>query len=275
MFKKQIKNLVALTTKKIANWAVLKGCIKQDELIYQLSNYEKITTKYGELNLFCPGEIPTWRAKTFFTKEPETLEWIDSFSSEDTMLDIGANIGQYSLYAGLKGHKTIAIEPLSDNYFILQKNLEFNKLDNVTAFCLCLYDENKLDTLKIRNNGFGQAQNSFDESIGAFDESYGYEVQQGVVGLTIDYLCEKTFVPNHIKIDVDGHELKVIQSASKTLNDKNLKSIFIEMNEKSNKHQQICDFVCSKGFVISERLSSDMMSGGKFAMFKNYIFKRS
>jgi FkbM family methyltransferase len=274
MLKKYVKKSVALATEKIARWAVKKGCIKQDNLIYLLSNYEKIVTKFGELTLFCPGEIPTWRAKTFFTKEPETLQWIDSFGPEETMLDIGANIGQYSIYAALKNHKVMAIEPMSDNYFILQKNIEINKLENVTAFCLCMYDENKIDTLKIRNNGFGQAQNSFDENVGAFDESYEYEVQQGVVGITVDYLCQKTFIPNHIKIDVDGHELKVIYGASDTLRNKILKSVFIEMNEKSSKYQQICDFICSKGFIISEKLSSDMMKNSKFSMFKNYIFKR-
>ena len=32
---------------------------------------------------FIPNEIIDWRIKTFFTKEPETLEWIDTFEGEN------------------------------------------------------------------------------------------------------------------------------------------------------------------------------------------------
>jgi hypothetical protein len=41
-----------------------------------------------------------WRAGHYDNKEPDTLDWIDAFLKEgDTLYDIGANIGQYSLYA--------------------------------------------------------------------------------------------------------------------------------------------------------------------------------
>ena len=49
------------------------------------------------------NEIPKFRAETFWTKEPETIQWIDdnlSFKSKtDLFIDVGANIGIYSLYA--------------------------------------------------------------------------------------------------------------------------------------------------------------------------------
>ena len=41
-----------------------------------------------------------WRAQTFATKEPDTLDWLRSeLRPGDVLYDVGANIGQYSLYA--------------------------------------------------------------------------------------------------------------------------------------------------------------------------------
>ena len=43
------------------------------------------------------------RAETLFTKEPDMIDWIDSFPEDFVLWDIGANVGIYSIYAGLKG----------------------------------------------------------------------------------------------------------------------------------------------------------------------------
>ena len=41
------------------------------------------------------------RIKTYATKEPETLQWIDEFEKGSVLWDIGANIGLLSVHAGL------------------------------------------------------------------------------------------------------------------------------------------------------------------------------
>ena len=163
MLKKKIKAMIANFTRQCVRFCVYRGCLKQDDVVFELSHYEKVSSDIGELTFFCPGEIPIWRAKTFFEKEPETLKWINSFSKDDTFLDVGANVGLYCAYASRKGHRVWAVEPLVENYFILQRNIYLNKLKNIKAFCACFYNENKIDTLKIRNMGFGQASNSFHE----------------------------------------------------------------------------------------------------------------
>ena len=53
----------------------------------------------------CPNSLIQWRAETFFTKEPETIEWINTFKSDETLFDVGANIGLYSIYAAQRGIK--------------------------------------------------------------------------------------------------------------------------------------------------------------------------
>ncbi len=274
MLKQKIKDYVAKIMQKCVAFCVKKGCLKQDDLVYKFSHYERVQSDVGDLVFFCPGEIPSWRAKTFFTKEPETLSWINLFKSNETFLDVGANVGLYTIYASKKGHKVWAIEPLAENYFILQRNIFINKLQNVKAFCACLYNENKIDSLKVRNSGFGQATNSFHESVGAYDEIYHWEYEQGVVAFTLDYFSEKMGVPNHVKIDVDGHELKILEGSKATLSNSNLKSVLIEMNEESAKFNGILRLMSDHGFEVTEKSHSEMMNNAKYHMFKNYIFMR-
>jgi hypothetical protein len=68
----------------------------------------QVKTDFGDIKLFTPGEIPLWRANTLLTKEPDTIEWINSFEKEDVFWDIGANNGNYSLYAAIKGIQVMA-----------------------------------------------------------------------------------------------------------------------------------------------------------------------
>jgi hypothetical protein len=61
-----------------------------------------VETKYGILQFYCPSETSLWRAETLLTKEPETIEWIETFNEESVFWDVGANIGVYSLYAAAR-----------------------------------------------------------------------------------------------------------------------------------------------------------------------------
>ena len=56
---------------------------------YALSLVKTTTERGGghkETTFFSPNQIINWRVKTFFTKEPETLEWIDGFSSNEKII---------------------------------------------------------------------------------------------------------------------------------------------------------------------------------------------
>ena len=100
------------------------------ELLRSVS-YTKINVKKKIVSFFAPNSLIQWRVNTFYSKEPETLEWIDNFSKSNIIFwDIGANIGLYSIYAALK-HKNIAVicfEASSNNLGILTRNVSINKL---------------------------------------------------------------------------------------------------------------------------------------------------
>ena len=55
-----------------------------------------------KMNFTVPNQLNQFRVNTFSEKEPETLEWIDTFPDNSTLWDIGANVGLYSIYAAKK-----------------------------------------------------------------------------------------------------------------------------------------------------------------------------
>ena len=99
----------------------------------QERSYKSIKILDKEIKFFVPNQLLEWRVDTYFSKEPETLEWIDSFQEKENLIfwDIGANIGLYSIYNSLKHPKstTIAFEPSSSNLRVLTRNISINNLE--------------------------------------------------------------------------------------------------------------------------------------------------
>ncbi len=51
------------------------------ELIQKISN-EKMIIENKKVYFFVPNSLIKWRIKTLYTKEPETIEWINKFSNK-------------------------------------------------------------------------------------------------------------------------------------------------------------------------------------------------
>ena len=68
--------------------------------------------------------------------ERETLRWINDMKPGSTLVDVGANVGMYSIFAATRGVEVIAIEPEATNYSTLVTNIRANRLeDMVTTVC--------------------------------------------------------------------------------------------------------------------------------------------
>lgn len=56
---------------------------------------------------------------------------LDHLKEDDLFVDVGANMGAYSLLvAGVTKASVIALEPLPDNFIVLQEQLKLNDLEN-------------------------------------------------------------------------------------------------------------------------------------------------
>ncbi len=241
------------------------------------------------------SEIEKYRATTYATKEPETLEWIQRyFRPNDVMYDIGANIGVYSLFAAKylnSACKVYAFEPEALNYAKLNKNVYLNSLSGVVfPCCLAVSDKLCFDMFNLHPNVFhrerigegliaGSALHAFGESKDYKGAQFKPIHQQGMLGISLDYLVEYLALdfPNHIKIDVDGIEEQIISGATRTLGDPRLRSVLIEISAGDGSEDPIRKKLSSAGLVPDcgfREHSCNALKGTPYEDSVNTIFIR-
>ncbi len=196
-----------------------------------------------------------YRASTLITKEPDTIEWINNFFKKgEVFYDIGANIGVFSLYAASKKHvKVYAFEAESSNYSYLNKNINLNGLEEeIVALNIAINDVNIVSHLNLSSISEGAALHNFHNDIDQEHKQFKPVFKQGLLGLSLDYIIDKLNVdaPNHIKIDVDGAEHRIINGAIKLLSNNNLKTICIEINPRLELDLEVVNILNECGFSL-------------------------
>jgi FkbM family methyltransferase len=203
-----------------------------------LNYIPKLISKKKEIIFYTPNKITNYRANTLFSKEEDTIKWIDQYGGENNIFfDIGANIGVYSLYyAMLYKSRVFAFEPQYKNNTLLEKNIQINKLEKfISIIPNPIYSKNKLDFLfSAEDNLLGSASTTF---IKKKNLKTNKQKKRLTLSFTIDFLVSKFLIPkpNLIKIDVDGNEHDVIKGAKNTINSSDCKSILIETFYKTEK----------------------------------------
>jgi FkbM family methyltransferase len=144
---------------------------------------------------------------------------------DDLFIDIGANIGSYTMLASAEaGARTIAIEPIPQTFEHLIQNIKLNNItDKATALNIGLgQQEGMLKFTKDKDTGNHVATNIDTETT-------------DVVVDTLDNIL-KDKLPLLLKIDVEGFETEVLKGAVKTLCSPALKAIIIELNGAGNRY---------------------------------------
>ena len=239
-----------------------------------LSEIQRIKTKWLDmeyleiehagrrLRFAASGSASVKRARSLFQKEPITISWIDSFAKGESLFDIGANLGLYTVYAAVMRDAAVyAFEPEALNYAELNKNIYLNDLHGkVVGYCLALSNHNKTDKLLLSDFGLGISHHDFEENSWTEDKQFtpdwlckkdGRRVQ-GCIGRTVNSLIDDGLpVPHHIKIDVDGLEHRVVAGMTKILQDPRLKTVLVEINFDSKANLDIVDDLCARGWKFS------------------------
>ena len=254
---------------------IFKTLTKRSVLIYfndfiQDSAYKSINVLDKEIKFFVPNQLLNWRVDTFFTKEPETLEWIDNFEKKENLIfwDIGANIGLYSIYNSLKNPKstTIAFEPSSSNLRVLTRNISINNLE-----------KNIFQEMKEGQFIEGGAMNSFGEKFDFEGKEFQTTMKYNLLGTTMNYFIENHILetPDYIKVDVDGIEHLILEGGDKFLNNQKVKSLSIEINENfKEQYEQVLDLMKKNKFrIFHKKFNNDFqLKGSKFNKTFNYVF---
>lgn len=225
-------------------------------------DYAEVLYREKAMRFATTGSSSKKRVRTLFSKEPITLAWIDTFGTGETLYDIGANVGMYTIYAAvMRSAKVYAFEPEALNYAELNKNIYLNELHGqVLAYCLALSDVDKVDRLLLSDFGLGISYHDFEENSWTEDKEFAVDWKvskdnrrpQGCIGKRLDsFVAEGMPVPDHIKIDVDGLEHRVIEGMLGTLQRPELKTVLIEINFDNPKNLAIIDQITDLGWRFS------------------------
>lgn len=249
-----------------------------------IAEYEKIDPKMqiefdgAKLVFAAPNRQVAWRVETAFTKEPDTIAWIREFSAGEVLVDVGANIGLYSILAASRGTRVFAFEPESQNYALLNRNIFINGFgEKISAYCAALSDRAEFSTLFLSSFIIGGSCHSFGESVDFHARPMKAAFPQGACSATLDALVASGALPmpNHVKIDVDGFEHKVLAGAAATLLDRRLRSVLVELNTGLDVHWNLVDRMLELGFDYSnEQAEAARRKDGAFEGVGNYVFKR-
>ena len=193
-----------------------------------------------EINFINSPKEPSYvqnRVRRITAKEPETIFWIKYIPTEDILFDVGANIGIYTMAAGARGITTYAFEPHAGNYNILCQTISSNPFP-CTAYCVALSDAPAFDIIGIPNYYPGVSDNIISKT---------QKNKHGVIVKDLDTLVETNVLPQpqHMKIDIDGHEARFYEGAKRTL--AKCKSILFEIE---NQHTYIVEDLKNQGFKL-------------------------
>jgi FkbM family methyltransferase len=155
---------------------------------------------------------------------PEMVDELDTFiantSDRQRLLDVGALHGLFSLVfaAHDRTKAALAVDPSPMAFATLLYNIHKNGAENIIASECAL--SNDSGTLQVHYSG----EEAVAGDVGGDGRQLRVEKQTG------DSLCKKySFAPDVVKIDVEGHEVNVIQGLHETIA-RNKPLIFLELH---------------------------------------------
>ncbi len=192
------------------------------------------------------------------SKEPATIRWIeDTIKPGDVFYDIGANIGAYSFVACLhtSGRSRIyAFEPGFSTFPQLCRNIILNSFQSeILPLNIALSSQTGASDFAYQDVAAGAAEH---RGLEREDKTSQHKGQSGFVQRMPVYSMDdaiellKLDLPNHIKIDADGHEFSILLGGQRTLKSPNLTSIQVEIDESTDQKDAIIRWLADRGFAV-------------------------
>ena len=225
-------------TKSNPIWALIKY-LYINFLLYVLKREVTITYLNGIKAKVKKGDGIVGNYHSGLHEATDSIFLMHLLREGDFFLDIGANVGHYTLLAGIYSKcKVVAIEPIPSTFERLVNNVKLNKWEH-EAELLNIGLSNESGELVFTNQQFTTNKVS----------TSGHGIK--VTVKTLDEICTE-YIPDFIKIDVEGYEWFVLNGGLNTLSKTNLKLILIELNESGKnfniQDEQIITLLKNKGF---------------------------
>lgn len=151
--------------------------------------------------------------------EKYIMNMLNKYEKTGTFIDIGANIGKYSILLAKRGWKVYSFEPIRSSYEMLKYHSVTNKVNgNIKIFNVAIGEITEKRKIYYSSYKTGEASISFKSKDSICENIY-------VEKLDNILLNEKMEQPMIMKIDVEGHEYEVLLGAKEII--KNYKPIII------------------------------------------------
>lgn len=196
--------------------------------------------------------------KTYFIKEYEKkrMDQLHNYSMEinsEILIDIGANIGFYSILSSNKYEQIYSYEPNKRNFQILKKNIDTNNLKNIKIFNFGLGENEEVLT------GNSNTKGELFQTSGFAVSKNNKKGERVLIKKGDDVLQFKNSTLT-IKIDVEGFELFVLKGLKNTLV-KNQTILQVEIWEKNN--DEVHDFLNSLNYKKLQSIDGDTYFSNK------------
>lgn len=195
--------------------------------------------------------VRPWTSDKWVVWEIWGLNEYDSFLSilpTDIVVDIGAQIGVFTVFASQKANRgqVLAFEPFSENFSLLQENINLNHCQNVQAFQMAVGKINAPDTTDL----FINPRNSGGHSTVAQVGDNKSTVQQ--ISLAEIFSQNQIRKINYLKIDTEGSEFDILLTTPAKLL-REIDQIGLEYHDYlslSVKHDEIVQYLQLCGFRV-------------------------
>lgn len=223
-------NLTVMTDKR--GWT--KSLINDDGLI--------ISKNFPPLTIY--GWFYSAISEIFYSEVYSSLPVKDK-----TVVDVGANIGDSSIYFAMNGaKKVIAIEPFLKNFNFAKKNIIENHLNDKIILENCMLSDNN-SMIKIDSEYAGTGVGEISNSKPNIHEDKNWI---NISTHTLDYLIKKYNIEDaSLKIDCEGCEYDVILSSTKETLQK-FRHIIIEYHDG---YERLKNKLSQSGFKV--KIDSD------------------
>ena len=232
-----------------------------------MNRSQTVTHQNVSLIFSTPNTLNQYRADTFSSKEPETLEWLDRMPKGSILWDIGANVGLYSCYAAKKcGARVFSFEPSVFNLELLGRNIFLNQLtDLVTIIPLPLAEELGVSKLNMTTTQWGGALSTFGQVYGHDGCPMEKVFEFSTIGLSMTEAVKILQIPapNFVKMDVDGIEHLILKGGLDVLS--KVDGVLIEINDHFTEQAKDANaYLIESGLTLKEKRHADYFNSDAF-----------
>ena len=233
--------------KNIRNWisvfANYIGIKREKYITHKLRDGSVIKIRRPEKKGETSGLANIYEILLIKNYNPKGME----IKNNDVVIDIGANIGVFTIYASLlsKGGKIYAFEPFKTHFNRLLENIKINNFPNVKAFNLAVCGSKGKRDLYISNISSGMHS--------LFFEGSGKRVSVECTTLKEIFDSNRIKKCNFLKLDCEGAEYEILYNTPNNVF-KKIDKIALEWDNLDNKKMNVVylkNFLEKRGFKVN------------------------